>query len=176
MKDVTTSTYSVTTEDTTKPIPQIFLLADISSCSQTKEINGSYQQCIILNSNATGIANLPFPIFKLFIPPATTYGPGPRYGLVEPTSLLTQEQMEKVIDIIRNDPEIKSQSFDWKVHYMEFYPFNYSWYDRVDLVIHGIRQQGMLGDCGWKATITIDLNDLTITKRENTDVISYEKC
>jgi hypothetical protein len=176
MKDSTTSTYSVTAEDPTKPIPQSLGLANISSCSQTKEVNDSYEECIISNSNAFGIGNLPSPVFKYYVPPVTTYGPGPGYGLVEPTSLLTREQMGKVMDVVRNDPQIKSQSFAWKVYSMDFYPSENSWYAKVFLVIHGIQPVHHLGDCGWNSRLTIDLNDLTIMERENINVTSYEKC
>jgi hypothetical protein len=59
---------------------------------------------------------------------------------------------------------------------MDFYTFKYSWYDDVHLVIHGIRDHSEKISCGWPSTVTIDLNALTIVKRENTSIMSYDKC
>jgi len=178
VKDVILPTSSVYPEDLTKPIQQYYQYSNIGSCSQIKEINDSYRTCIISNSNASGIGNLPSPIFKYFNPGGASNYPPPagffQVGLK--TNLLSQEQVEKVIDVIKNDPGIKSQSFAWKIRDMGFYPFKYSWYDDVRLVIHGIRDSSERISCGWYSTVTIDLNTLTITKRENIDVISYEKC
>lgn len=176
-KDNTTSTYSVTAAYTTKPILQYVPTSGFTSCYQTKKINDSYGECILLNSNVSGIGSLPSPVFKYFIPHLPGLDPALHYYQVEPTtSLLTQEQMGKVMDVIRNDPQIKSQSFAWKVYSMEFYPSENSWYAKVFLIIHGIQPLNHLGDCGWKSWLTIDLHDLTIMEKKNTDVNSYEKC
>ncbi|MGB6464046.1 MAG: hypothetical protein WA799_06050 [Nitrosotalea sp.] len=177
-KSLLTSAFSVTAEDT-KPIQQHY--ADvIYSCSESMEINETYKKCVISSSNATGIGNLPSPFFKYSEGGrvAGPFGePTPRYILVEPiTPLLSQDQVEKVIDVIRSDSQIKSESFAWKVYEMDFYPMNYSWYDDVQLVIHGIRDSSERLSCGWYSTVTIDLNTLTIVKKNNADVISYEKC
>lgn len=175
-KDSTTSTYSVTAEDPTKPIQQNILAIGIPWHSQIKNINDSYVKSTLLNSSASGIGDLPSPIFKWFVAPVSNYGPASQYHLVGPTNLLTQEQMEKVMDVVRNDPQIKSQPFAWKVSSMEFYPSENSWYAKVFLIIHGIQPVNHLGDCGWESWLTIDLNNSTIMERENIDVISYEKC
>jgi len=176
--NTTLPAYSISADDVSKPIQQNYLFhPTISSCSQTKVISGSYVQCVIFSSNASGIGNLPSPILKYVIPPPTTYGPGPYWLIVEPTGpRLSQEQMDRVIDVIKNDPEIKSQPFAWKIRDMNFYPVNYSWYDDVRLIIHGIRESSETKGCGWVSTVTIDLNSLTIVKRENTKVVSYDKC
>ncbi len=97
--------------------------------------------------------------------------------LVKPTlNFLSQVQVEKVMNVIRDDPQIKSESFAWKVTRMDFYPMNYSWYDDVRLIIHGIKESSTNGGCGWSATVTIDLNTLTIVERKNTSIASYDKC
>lgn len=173
-----TSTFSVSAENTTKPIPQSYVtIPNISSCSQTREINETYKQCVISVSNTTGIGNLPSPFLKFYpssgcCPSSTPGG----YVLVKPQSnLLSQDQVERVIKVIRNDTQIKFEPFAWKVTEMGFYPMNYSWYDFVRLEIHGIKQCNS-SDCGWYASVTVDLNTLTITNREDTSVTSYQKC
>lgn len=179
--DVIFPTSSVYPEDMSKPIPQDYLaFINPSLCSSTKEIDnasGIFYECIFTSSNVTGIGNLPSPIFKLVNSPTTSgYGNLPPRYVLSISNLLSSQQIEKIIDIIRNDPPIKSQPFAWKISSFELYPYKYSWHVDVHLVIHGIRPVNHLGDCGWMSKITVNLNDLTITKRENTDVISYEKC
>ena len=179
-KSLSTSSFSVTAEDT-KPIPQHYATIVLYSCSEAIQINETYKKCVISSSNATGIGNLPSPFFEYHqpLPIAGPFGqPVPRYVLVEPaTPLLSQDQVEKVIDVIRSDPQIKSESFAWKVSEMDFYPANYLWYDDVQLVIHGIKaSSNPSGSCGWDATVTVDLGNLIIVKKQNTSVESYDKC
>ncbi len=168
-----TPIFSVTEKDPTKAMGE-YMVSDIQKCSQIIKINSSYATCVLLKSNVTGFDNLPTPIFKWY-GARSTYGPAPHYNMVRPTSLLSQEQIDHVIDVIRNDPEIKSEPFAWKVLFTEPYPSHYSWYDDVRLVIDGIRSSPS-ADCGWVSTVTIDLNTLTIVERDNTKIMSYVKC
>ncbi|HXX05818.1 MAG TPA: hypothetical protein VEJ68_03245 [Candidatus Bathyarchaeia archaeon] len=171
-------TYSIPPDDPTKPIPQYYENVGIEqSCGvYMKSINGTYATCPMYNSSTSGIGYLREPIFRYLDFGASNYPPPGGFRLVNSQpDLLTPEQIEKVLYVIKNDPQIKSQPFDWKVFGMGYYPMNYSWYNDVRLVIHGIRDSDNTF-CRWDATVTVNLNTLTVVQKENTDIKSYTKC
>jgi len=148
---------------------------EISYCSYKLKINSSYATCV-LTSIEKGFSNLPDPIFVYYRGLSyQNYGPGPGYYLVSPTNVLSQEQIKKLIEVIKNDPEISSEYFAWKILVIQSHPINNSWHEDVDLIIHGIRSSPN-SDCGWRSDVWIDLYDLTIVKKDNTKITSYQKC